>query len=184
MERLRFVLMTACAAMVIAGPAAAHGDLVSTVPVDGEKLNEPVDHVIIELTETPQANASVQVTDGCNVDLSDEIFVTDKQLHILLKDGQPGSWNVSYRIISAEDGHKTTGEFAFKVKGAADCSDPDPAQTPEPEPTQSEGADGDVDAGDRDPDSDESGGLPIFPLVIGGAALIGIAALVRMRSGL
>jgi copper resistance protein C len=182
MERLRLVLISACVAMVIASPAAAHGDLVSTVPSEGEKLNEPTDHVIIELTETPQANASVQVTDGCNIDLTDEIFVTEKQLHVLLNDGQPGTWNVSYRIISAEDGHKTTGGFAFKVKGSAECSDPDPAPSVDPDPTDAP-PDDDVDAGDE-PASDESGGLPIFPLVIGGAALIGIAALVRMRSGL
>lgn len=168
--------------MVIAGPAAAHGDLVSTVPAEGEKLDEPTDHIIVELTETPQANASVQVTDGCNVDLTDEVFVTDKQLHVLLNDGQPGTWDVSYRIISAEDGHKTTGGFAFKVKGAAECSDPAPSE--EPQPTESAPPNDDVDARDQDPASDESGGLPIFPLVIGGAALIGIAALVRMRSGL
>lgn len=184
MERLRLVLITACVAMVIAGPAAAHGDLVSTVPAEGEKLNEPTDHVIIELTETPQANASVQVTDGCNVDLTDEIFVTEKQLHVLLNDGQPGNWNVSYRIISAEDGHKTTGGFAFKVKGAAECSDPDPEPSEEPQPTDPAPPNDDVDARDQNPASDGSGGLPIFPLVIGGAALIGIAALVRMRSSL
>lgn len=169
---------------VLASPAAAHGDLVTSKPEAGATVKKPVDHIIINLTETPTENANVSVIDGCGVDLFDELFVTEKSLHVLLEDdGQPGEWQVSYRVISAEDGHKTNDSYSFTVKGQADCSDPEEPQDGDDvdDEGENEGDDG-AAAPPAGPASDEGGSLPIIAVIIGGLALIGIAVLVRMRS--
>lgn len=179
-RRSVFLFAVICA-VLIPGTAAAHGDMEETFPKDGATLKKPADHVMITFSEAPTKNTSVRVIDGCGVDVVDETYITDKTLHVLLTEGQPGSWLAAYRVISAEDGHKTAGNFSFTVKGVADCSEeePEPGETIAPDPPSEEQA-----APDTSDTSDEGSSIPIVALLVGGAALVGIAALVRLRSGL
>lgn len=172
--------------MAVMAPAGAHGDIESTFPERGASIKKPTDHVMINFTEAPTDNASVRVVDGCGTDLVDEVYVTDRTLHVLLDDGQPGRWEVTYRVISAEDGHKTNGTFPFRVRGSADCSsDGDNGNDTDADTeTIAPGDDGDDQAApDTNPTSDSGGSLPLVAIFVGGLALIGIAALVRLRSG-
>lgn len=178
-----FALVAIFGLSVLSAPAGAHGDIESTSPKKGATLKEPTDHVLINFTEAPTDNASVQVIDGCGTDLTTDVFVTQRTLHVLLDDGQPGRWQVAYRVISAEDGHKTNGSFNFKVRGTADCDgdveEPDDGgETIGPDDGSGEQA-----APDAEPTSDQGNSLPLVAIFVGGLALIGIAALVRMRSG-
>ncbi|MFP5298982.1 MAG: copper resistance protein CopC [Actinomycetota bacterium] len=175
-------LLTLALVVILAGSVRAHGDMQNTFPKDGATLKKPADHVMIDFTEPPTENAAVRVIDGCGTDVSDEIYTTDKTLHVLLDEGQPGEWSVTYRVISAEDGHKTTGNFSFTVRGSADCSSEgestDDTETIGPGDGSNEQA-----APDTDPTADEGSSVPMVAILVGGLALVGIAALVRMRSG-
>lgn len=160
--------------------AGAHGERVSTRPADGAILNGVLDHVRINLTETPSDRASVTVLDGCGVDVVDEIFTTQKTLHVLLDRGEPGEWSVAYKVVSKEDGHKTGDTFGFSVKGLADCSEPE-----EPDPT----APDDTVAPDTGPGAGGASGpvsedqsLPVVPIIAGTLVLLGLALAVRSAS--
>ena len=111
-----------------AAPAAAHAELVSSTPLPNASLveapaeleltfSEPIDPAttVIELLD-PQA----QRVDGVgtpDVD-SDGTAVT-----VPLPELEPGSYTVTYQVVSAVDGHATAGIFAFLV-------DPTGTETP------------------------------------------------------
>lgn len=158
--------------------ASAHGDLESTEPAADSTIKKPVDHIILTFTEKPSDRARVSVVDGCGDSIGDDTFVAERSFHVLLvKKGEPGTWTVDYRVVSAEDGHKTSGTYTFTVQGKADCNQPDPSASSEP---PAEDGDNDPQASDETPTSDEGSSFPMIVLVIGGLALIGIAILVRL----
>lgn len=192
------MLLVGAALLLVAGaaPGAAHSDLEDTFPKIDSSVQGPLDHIMLNFTEAPTEDTSIQVLDGCGDDVVEETYITGRTLHVLLEPGPHGNgkWEVAFRVISAEDGHKINGDYSFKVKGKTDCSAPDPGADDEGEPADPVGND---DEGDDDTEgpsgsdeqaapgpntSDEGASLPILPLVIGGIALVGIAALVRMRS--
>lgn len=178
-----FALVAVFGLSVLSAPASAHGDIESTSPKRGATLKEPTDHVLINFTEAPTDNASVQVIDGCGTDLTQDVFVTQRTLHVLLDEGQPGRWQVAYRVISAEDGHKTNGSFNFKVRGQADCGGGEEEPDVDSETIGPDDGSGEQAAPDGGPASDQKSNLPLVAIFVGGLALIGIAALVRLRSG-
>ncbi len=83
---------------------------------------------------------------------------------------------MTYRVISAEDGHFTRGEFAFRVAGKRDCA-ADEIGTPGPRATFGDGAAAD----DRTPPT-EPGGVPVVPVLLGGGAILVLAVAVRLFS--
>lgn len=178
----RSFFLVAALMLVVPSSALAHGELVTTKPADGSTNKKAPDHVRINLTETPSDKASVKVTDGCNTDVVDEVYTTGKTLHVLLDKGRPGNWVVDYKVISKEDGHKTASAFTFAVKGKVDCSapaepDPDEKNPSDPDDTVAEDIGPDASA----PSADETS-LPIIPIAIGFAVLLGLAFVVRTVS--
>jgi len=171
-------LFIALGCSVTGGAAHAHGDLLSSRPADGSTIRKPPEHVALHLAEEPAKRSVVTVTDGCARDVTGDIYAADQTLHALVaKKAQPGDWQVTYRVVSAEDGHLSKGGYTFTVKGNADCS----AETTGNE----EGQEDEVAQG---------GGAPVgapapvgreFPIVaalIGGAIVVALAFAVRVAS--
>jgi copper resistance protein C len=153
-------------------PALAHGELDKTTPVEGADLGKPPAHVIVTLTEAPSKGAVLRVLDGCKENQASTPLIEERSLHSVVNGGEPGTWTVSYRVVSAEDGHLTKGTYTFKVKGSKDCSG---------------GGGNDTDIGQAttpitpDPASSEDS-FPVLPVAIGGAVVLLAAIAIRAAS--
>lgn len=172
-----------CFALLGAGPAFAHGDIQRIRPEPESVLGKAPDHIRITYTEAPTENNRISVTDGCGTDVLAEKYVQGRTLHVFLREGEPGNFDVSYAVISAVDGHKTNGDFSFTVRGEADCSEPSAEPEPPEDDADNEGGEDEDSAAQpgTSPTSGEgSSGIPVAVVAVGVLALIGIAFLVRM----
>ena len=177
---LRALLGTACLVLALwASPAGAHGDLQSTIPEKGSKLEKVPDHLIINFTEAPTKQSLVSVKDGCKDEVVDELQFDGNVAHVFLSKGQPGKWKVSYKVVSAIDGHRTNGSYSLDVTGQADCSANNGGSDPD-----DKGAGPGPNAADPDngEDGDESS-FPVVPVVIGSLGLVALALVARRLSG-
>lgn len=160
-----------------AAPAYAHGEIQGTDPAAKASVKRAPRSVAVTFTEAPTAQAVLDVTDGCKRDVGRGVDVTDATATVQVAGGQPGRWEVSYRVISALDGHLTRGAYTFTVAGEKDCT-PDPKPTKEPDGNGDESAPPVAD----DEDEPEGSGVPVVPIAIGAVALIAVAFVAR-RSG-
>jgi copper resistance protein C len=163
-----------CVLVALAPSAAlAHGEIEKTVPEADARLESPPDEVTITLTEAPSQGAVLRVLDGCKENLVDQALIAERNLHSPLQGGQPGKWTVSYRAVSAEDGHLTKGRYTFRVAGQKDCSSGDDDGT-------------EIGPGTSpilpDDDPDDGGGFPVVPVAIGGALVVIAAVAIRVGS--
>ncbi|MGH2754691.1 MAG: copper resistance CopC family protein [Actinomycetota bacterium] len=169
----------------MAAPAFAHGDLAQTTPAGGSTVEEVPKTVSITFTETPSRSASVlTVKDGCNDDVATGFDQEEKVVDIAIGDARPGNWTVSYRIVSAEDGHPSRGNFEFKVQGKPRCNQAEGGRRGGTNGDGEESEEAPEDSGVGAPDTgDEGGGVPWIPIGLGTVALIAVALLLRRASG-
>jgi methionine-rich copper-binding protein CopC len=176
----RGLLLGALIATLTMSDALAHGDIGSAEPAAGSTLPRVPGEVSVTFTETPTKGASeITVIDGCDRDVTAGLTLSDHTIRAQVGEARPGSWEVRYRIVSAEDGHPSKGDYRFKVRGKPACSadEPDDGSTPGgTEPP--EGA-----SGNPDPDSDSGGSLPWVPIALGTVVLLGAAFLLRRAGG-
>jgi copper transport protein len=120
-RRLFLALILAFVGLAFAAPAAwAHAGLVSSNPTSGATLETAPAQVVMNFTEEPDLDLSfvhVLNTLGADVGTGRVRQGADaKQIVVALPAGLPnGSYTVSWVVISAEDGHRTAGAFAFGV---------------------------------------------------------------------
>jgi copper transport protein len=111
--------------LLATGPAAAaHGALQSSDPAGGSSLDRPPPAVTLRFTERPDPGLStVRVLDsgGRVVAGGPARPVPGRPAELRLPlDGLPaGGYTVTWRIVSAVDGHRTDGVFGFGVGPAA-----------------------------------------------------------------
>ncbi len=124
------------AALVSAGPAAAHATLISTDPAEGARLDAAPDEVTLQFSEGVSLGAGyarVLTAAGDEVD-GGEPSVEGRELRVPLPvDLGDGGYLVTYRVVSA-DSHPISGAFSFVVgegellpagtAAAADDADP------------------------------------------------------------
>ena len=181
---IRAAIGTLLASFALAPSAAlAHAELETSEPEAGSTIKKPIDHVLMTFSETPGNDPKVKVFDGCGDELVDEAFVQGKTLHTFLtKKGEPGEWLVTYRLVSAEDGHPSVGDLKFTVSGTPECGDG----------AGDNGDDNGDDVGTTGSDDDpgpqadgedlQESSFPTFAVAVGALALIGIAILIRLSS--
>lgn len=160
--------------LAAAVPARAHGDIQASDPAPRSTVERAPRSVAITFTEAPTAQAVLTVTDGCRRDVAQGVDVVDATATVRVAVGQPGRWQVGYRVISSLDGHRTQGRYAFTVAGKRDCT-PDDEATDDPDT-------GGTRALPLQPDEPEGSGAPLVPIALGAVALVAIALVVR-RSG-
>ena len=159
----------------VAAPARAHGEIQGTDPEARSTVRRAPRSVAVTFTEAPTAQAVLEVTDGCKRDVAQAVDVTDATATVRLASGRPGKWRVSYRVISALDGHLTRGGYSFTVAGKKDCTPDEPTDDPGANPTKALPE-------DDEENEPEGSGAPVVPIALGAAALIAVALIVR-RSG-
>ena len=171
-----------------AGAAWAHGDTVKTDPKKKATVAMPR-MISVTLSEAPVPQSQLMVTDGCGDNVTGEVSVDGETLQASIGDAQPGKWKAAYRIVSAVDGHPTEDDWTFTVEGTADCDgdsdEVEPTDEPSPAPTATDDEPSNAAGGDsgttNTSDSGESS-FPVVPVVLGGVALIAVAAVVRAKT--
>lgn len=105
---------------VAPAPVRAHAELVSSSPVANSALVEAPDEIVLAFTEPiDPATVVVTVLDPEARDLAGVgppvVDAGATELTVALPTLEPGTYTVSYQVVSALDGHTTAGIFAFLV---------------------------------------------------------------------
>lgn len=153
----------------IGSPAYGHAALTSSDPENGARLDAAPARVTVNYAEPPTTDSKFSVLDGCDRDVTDSVEILNDTIEATLRDGQPGRWTVEWSVVSAVDGHLTRDNVSFRVSGETDCS-------------QAPGDDGATEtAGPVEP-TDSGSSLPLVPIAVATAVIIGIAAAIRLSS--
>lgn len=144
------LLAAAILALAATAPVAAHTDLLSTDPADGQSLAEPPEQVVLRFSaDLLAAGAQLRVVDESGTQV--ELGPVRVQKRTVSADwpasAATGAYRVSYRAV-ARDGHPLQGTFSFRVEGDSAASEsPVPADTasattPAPTPAPESGGSG------------------------------------------
>ena len=121
MPRLRTSLaLTLALALIVAGVAAAHADLVRSNPAANSTLDVAPPTITLDFSEAIEPSFSkvtVLFEDGATADNGDSAVspIDPRQLTVSLREARQGTYIVSWRVLSAVDGHITSGAFVFSV---------------------------------------------------------------------
>jgi copper resistance protein C len=190
LRTLAVTLLCGVTLLLGAAPAMAHTRLQSSEPADGTSTATAPQRVSLTFNEPMQAGFATLTVIGPDATAyqSGEISTDGGTVSIAVAPlGPAGRYEIGYRVVS-EDGHPVTGSVAFTLTApgpaAAAASSaraaaaaatagaapeaPAPA-TPAPAPVATS--------------SDDSGGTPVWPWILGGAVLIGAGAVAALRLG-
>lgn len=126
-------VLTFAALLLVAGPASAHDQLLSSDPKDGATLDEHPASISLTFSAAP-LDTGIEVAlvgpDGVTAQGQD-IQVDDKVVTAQLADDLPaGRYDVAWHVVSS-DGHPIDGELSYTVEAAAE-----PTATPSAEATE------------------------------------------------
>ena len=156
------VATVAAAVLAVAAtavPASAHAELVSTDPAGGNTVQAMPRTVTLTFSEAVRTPAFVEVSGpGDDVASGDPRIVDDQVTQRVDPNADPGTYEVSYRITSA-DGHPIGGTVTFTLAGAG--------------PAQGGGADQPAAPPADEAAADDSGGMSTGQLFL----LLGVLAL-------
>jgi copper resistance protein C len=172
-------LLAATALLLGATPALAHSRLISSDPVDGASLDGGPQRVSLTFNEslTPGFNTLTVVgPDGLRYEAGD-IALDGPTVSIGVAPlGPAGRYEIGYRVISA-DGHPVTGSVAFTLTtaGPGTAAAIAPAQGPAAPPPPA--------AAPPAAPQEASGGMPLWPWIVGAVVLVGAGVAVALRMG-
>ncbi len=121
MRRAVVAVALVAAGLVLGGQhARAHAVLEASDPAAGGQVDAAPAEVVLDFTERPDpALASVRVLDRAGAAVGTDEPTVDPAAPTVLRVGLPsiddGSYTVTWRVTSVEDGHTTAGSFAFGV---------------------------------------------------------------------
>src|SRR5438105_2452453 len=112
---VRLVGLALLLAVAIPGVARAHAFLLSSTPSQGQVLGTAPGVVTLRFSESlePQAS-SATVTDPTGSSFNGS--VSGQTIVVPLATNAPGTYKVTWRSVSAEDGHTLQGSFEFSVQ--------------------------------------------------------------------
>ncbi|MCR2809128.1 MULTISPECIES: copper resistance CopC family protein [unclassified Microbacterium] len=169
-------LLLATAGVLVASPAHAHDELISTDPPAGAALETLPPQLTLtfsgELASDPGAT-ELQVTDAAGTTLADGDPVVEGTLVTQPLTGTAsGPVTVLWKVVSS-DGHPISGEFAFSVTPAPAPS-PTPTSSPSATGTPSETPSQEATATPTAAPVPADSGNPALPWVIGGLLLVAL----------
>ena len=135
--RVGLVAVLAGLWLVAAGmPAGAHALLRESDPAAGSSLDRAPRRVVLTFTERPEPGLSgIQVLDtgGQPVERGEAAPVEGEPLQFAvgLGDLADGTYTVSWRVVSKDDGHVTAGSFAFGIGVPAPTATPQARSAPQ-----------------------------------------------------
>jgi copper transport protein len=150
MRRALAVVLLAGGWLLASGPAAgAHALLRASEPADGSSVDRARRQVTLTFTERPEPRLSVvHVLDAdarqVEAGVATAVAGNPLQLRVPLGDLPDGTYTVTWRTVSRDDGHVTGGAFAFGVGVAAPTTEAggasvQAATTPAPSPLATAG---------------------------------------------
>lgn len=134
--RLVLVVLGAVVAGALATiPAAAHNVLISTNPVDGQRLAEVPAAVVLTFDEPALAMGTQLVVTGPGgpVQVGAPQLVDNTISQPLQNGAPPGTYSVAWRVTSA-DGHPVSGKLTFSAAAASSGSPVTAAPSAAPSP--------------------------------------------------
>lgn len=154
--------LTLAAALMAPAEVAAHAELASTSPADGDELTTPPDEVVMTFDgELDPENSHFVVTDagGAEVGTGEvDLDVAERnEMRGAVDITEPGDYTVAWTSAAA-DGHPEEGTFSFSVRS------PDAA------------------GGDQDTPNTATAPSGPHPLALAGLALLGMAAVAAVRT--
>ncbi|GGM57432.1 copper resistance protein C [Longimycelium tulufanense] len=176
MRRSLTALALAGLALILgAGPALAHNALVSSDPADGStlrggpsKVSLVFDQDVLEGGNTSFNTVTITGPDGKHYPTSDvKVEGTTVTANVGAL-GPAGQYTLGYRILSA-DGHPTPGAVKFTVSNAGTGTPVEPSATSQPATTAA--------------DQGDSGGMPVWPWIVGAVVLLGAGVFAALRLG-
>jgi copper transport protein len=123
--------------LVAAGtPAGAHALLRESDPAAGSTVDQAPGRVVLSFTERPEKElSSIRVLDtaGRPVERGESSPVEGEPLQFAVELGDlaEGTYTVSWRVVSKDDGHLTAGSFAFGVGVPAPTAQPEAQAAPQ-----------------------------------------------------
>lgn len=171
------VALVASLVVLSAAPAAGHGDITSSRPEAGARLNRAPQQVRLVLAEPPAQGSDVTVVDPCGDEVSGEPQRDGETISVSVDGGRPGRWRVQLRSISSVDGHVISDRFAFRVAGKRDCSPDENAAGPDD--NADEEADDEISSRPPIENDDPGSGFPVVPFALGTVVVVGIAVALR-----
>lgn len=166
MKRLAVVVGVAVLALLgLATPAFAHNTLVKSNPADQASLDKSPSKVELIFDQPVQKGEglnTVSVTGPDNTGWrTGDVEVGGNVVSAPLDElGPAGSYQISYRIVSA-DGHPVSGKVAFSLAKAGNGTSVVTAEI----------------------DDGQGGGLPIWVWIVGAVVVLGAGLTVAMRIG-
>ena len=126
--------------VAFAAPAAAHAALRSSDPANGELLDTAPGQIRLVFTEPPDVGlTTVGMVDASGAKVStgppERATGSNKEIQVHLDPVPDGVYTVTWRTVSATDGHVTAGAFTFGVGVSQSAITPAPqegSQTPPP----------------------------------------------------
>jgi copper transport protein len=118
-RRLTVCVLLAALGLVLIGPrAAAHAQYRASNPANGERLEEAPEAVTITWTEPPEPSfTKISVLDSSGQAYetgAPEVLPDDRYTARVPVDDMPdGAYTVTWRTVSAADGHSSSGAFSF-----------------------------------------------------------------------
>jgi methionine-rich copper-binding protein CopC/putative copper export protein len=123
-RRVALVLVTVAFASVsfaaVAAPASAHAAIESTDPANGQLLDQPPSQIVLRFTEPPDLELTIvgmMDASGATVPTGppERAPGSNREVRVRLDPLPDGVYTVTWRTVSATDGHVTAGAFSFGV---------------------------------------------------------------------
>jgi methionine-rich copper-binding protein CopC len=129
-------LVAAGALVLLATPAQAHDELLSTSPADKAQVSALPDQVVLTFAEPPVKTGSQVLIKGPNGNAATgQPAVKGSQVSQAIAPGSPaGTYTVTWRVTS-DDGHVVFGTFAFTAASGNAAAGPTPSPTASPTTT-------------------------------------------------
>ena len=114
-----FTVWVLMASLVLTVPASAHAHLESSIPASNAQLAEAPAILTLRFSEPAQLTLLTLTTAGHAVPVTlNRDAKAGAEVVVPLPALKPGSYQVQWRVIAADDGHVTHGKFSFTVGGA------------------------------------------------------------------
>ncbi|GAA1873023.1 copper resistance protein CopC [Pseudonocardia ailaonensis] len=171
-------LLAGLALLLGATPALAHAQFEGSTPADGSSLATGPTTVTLKFSDTmtPGFNTVTVVgPDGKDYQQGDVTANGDAVSVGVGPLGPAGKYEIGYRVLS-DDGHPVTGKVGFTLTqagtGVGKADQPIPSGDAAP-----------VAAAADQAAPAESGGMPVWPWIVGAVVLVGAGVVVAMRLG-
>jgi hypothetical protein len=154
--------------LLCAGLAAAHNELIGSIPENGSSVATTPDIVELAFDQPVQREfdqlAVLDEDDGHHEE--GEVEIVGGRVRQQVSELEPGMYRITYRIVSA-DGHPVTGAVTFTVSSDG----PSPTAAPQPSASETEHSHHEAAAATTDDGDDE---LDPILLTAGGVAAAGV----------